>query len=237
MKVTKIVALASVTGIVAAGTVSASALAWHPKGVITKSVANTTAGGQLSDANNAGSAITAKKGDVLKYVIEIRNDGAAGNSNEMHFTKLTDSLPAGVELVSNPSQRIINEDLGVIKPGQKVTKEYTVKVTADKDGSVIENKACFTGDSEVKDNPQKGCDTANVKVSNPPVEPPKEEEKPQEETPEAPAPAAPTTPQVQGAETTLPETGVSAAFAPIAAFATGAVAYAGRLVSLKRRQK
>ena len=34
---------------------------------------------------------------------------------------------------------------------------------------MIENKACFTGDTEVQDNPQKGCDTANVRVTVPQI--------------------------------------------------------------------
>lgn len=229
MKVTKLLAVASITGVVA-GTIgttafAADALAWHPKGVIKKSVQNQTANGQVADANDAASAVDAKPGDTLKYVIEIRNDGQSGKSNEMHFTKLTDTLPAGVELISNPAQRQIDEEIGVIKPGEKVTKEYLVKVTSDKNG-VIENKACFTGDSEVKDNPQKGCDNANVKVTVPPKEEPKPEE-PKKETP----------PQVESESTTLPETGASSIIAPAAALVTGAGAYAGRLITLKRRQK
>jgi uncharacterized repeat protein (TIGR01451 family) len=228
MKATKVLALASVTGVLVA-TVGSTAfasdvLAWEPKGVIKKSVMNQTAGGQLSDANDTASAVGVKTGETVKYVIEVRNDAAAGENNEMHFTKLTDTLPTGVELVSNPTQREIVEDLGVIKPGEKVTKEYLVKVTNDKEAT-IKNEACFTGDSKVKDNPQKGCDVANIKVTVPPKETPKPEE-PKKETP-----------QVKGSETALPQTGPSALFAPVAAFATGAVAYAGRLVSLKRRQK
>lgn len=226
MKITKILALASVTGVAAAGVITSPALAWHPKGVIVKYVQNQTAEGKLADANTTSGAVSAKPGDVLKYVIEIRNDGAAHDKgwNDMHFTKLTDTLPAGVELVSDPAKRQITEDLGVIKAGAKVTKEYLVKVTSTKDAAVIENKACFTGDSEVKDQPQKGCDPAVVKVTVPPVveEPPKEEPKKEE-------------PQVKGAET-LPETGVSSMLAPIAAIGSGAVAYAGRLLVIKRRK-
>jgi len=224
MKVTKILAAASVTGVIAAGVITAPALAWHPKGVIVKYVQNTTAGSQLADANDAASAVAAKPGDVLKYVIEVRNDGEKHDKgwNDMHFTKLTDTLPAGVELVSDPAKRQITEDIGVIKAGEKVTKEYLVKVTSTKDADVIENEACFTGDSEVKDQPQKGCDTANVKV-NVPKEPPKEEPKQEQ-------------PQVQGA-TTLPETGASSFIAPLAAIGSGAAAYAGRLIVLKRRQQ
>lgn len=228
MKAVSVLATAGVTGVLTAATVSATALAWHPKGVITKSVMNQTTGSALSDANNAASAVSAKPGDVLKYVIEVRNDGATGQYNEMHFTKLTDTLPAGVELVSDASKRSITEDLGTIKPGEKVTKEYLVKVTSTKDGDLIENQACFTGDSEVKDNPQKGCDVADVKVTVPPKEEPKPTPTPTPTpTPQTPAP----TPEA------LPKTGASEFFAPVAAVVSGAGAYAARLVHLKRRQK
>lgn len=224
MKVTKLLVLASITGVMAAGVVTTPALAWHPKGVIKKYVQNQTAGTARSDANDDAAAVATKPGDVLKYVIEISNDGPAGSTNEMHFTKLTDNLPAGVELVTEPAKRQIVEDLGVIKPGEKKTKEYLVKVTSTKDKDLIDNKACFTGDSEVHDNAQQGCDNAKVKVSVPP--------KPEEPKPEPPKPE-PTTPAPQ----TLPVTGPSAVLAPIAALGSGAAAYAGRLLVVKRRQK
>jgi len=228
----KALALAvSVSSILALASAS-PALAWHPKGEITKYVQNQTTGSALSDANTAAQAVTAKPGDVLKYVIEVRNTGAASSngSNDMAFTKLTDTLPAGVELVSNPSQRTISENLGTIKPGQKVTKEYQVKVTSKTDGDVITNKACFTGDSEVKDNPQSGCDNAVVKVSVP------EEQKP--ETPVTPTtPETPTAPEVTVPETveTLPETGASVANILIGFAVLSALGYtAYRFVQSKR---
>lgn len=234
MKISKVLAVAGVTGVVAASAIAAPALAWHPKGVIKKYVQNQTTGSALSDANDV--AVDAKPGDTLKYVIEVSNIGNAGKTNEMHFTKMTDTLPAGVELIANPGSRTITEDLGVIEPGKKKTKEYLVKVTSKKDG-VIENKACFTGDSEVKDRPQQGCDVANIKVTVPKEEPkPKPEPKPEQPKPEAPKPEAPA-PQVQGAATELPVTGGSALIAPLAALTAGAGAYAGRLLVIKRRQK
>jgi len=237
MKVSKVLAVASLTGVVAASAIASPALAWHPKGVIKKSVQNQTSGAALSDANTKDTAVAAKPGDTLKYVIEVRNDGTAGTSNEMHFTKLTDALPAGVELIANPGNRTISEDLGTIKPGEKVTKEYLVKVTSSKDGDVIENKACFTGDSEVKDNPQQGCDVADVTVSVPktPEQPKPEQPKPEQpkETPKAETPAP--APQVASAE--LPATGASAIVAPLPALTTGGAAYAGRLLVIKRRLK
>lgn len=232
MKVSKVLAIASLTGVVVASAIVSPALAWHPKGVIKKSVQNQTTGSALSDANTASAAVAAKPGDTLKYVIEVSNTGNTGTSNEMHFTKLTDTLPAGVELIADPAKRVINEDLGVIKPGEKKTKEYLVKVTSTKNGDLIENKACFTGDSEVKDNPQDGCDVADVKVTVPkPEEPKPEPPKPEEPKPETPAP------QVQAASTELPETGASAVIAPLVALTAGVSAYAGRMLVVKRRQK
>ncbi len=234
MKVSKILAVASITGVLAASAVAAPAFAWHPKGVIKKSVQNQTTASALSDANDAATAVAAKPGDILKYVIEVSNTGAAGETNAMHFTKLTDTLPAGVQLVSDPTKKDITEDLGVVAPGQKVTKEYLVKVISTKDGDLIENKACFTGDSEVNDQPQQGCDVADVKVAIP-----KEQPKPEQPKPEAPkeAPKPAPTPQTLSTSTTLPQTGASSIIAPLAAFTSGAAAYAGRLIVIKRRDQ
>lgn len=230
MKVSKILAIASIVGVVVASASTVHASAWHPKGAIHKSVQNQTTASALSDANDTGSAVIAKPGDILKYVIEINNTGAAGDSNEMHATKLTDILPAGVQLISDPAKRQIAEDLGVIIPGQKITKEYLVKVVSAKDGEVIENQACFTGDSKMKNKPQEGCDVANIKVSIP-------KEQPKPETPkETPKPPQ-TIPQTLSTSTTLPQTGAEGFLAPLAAFTSGAAAYAGRLIVIKRRQQ
>jgi uncharacterized repeat protein (TIGR01451 family) len=216
--------LVSVSTVIAASVFTAPAYAWHPKGQIKKYVTNVTQNGQQSDANAESSAVAAKPGDVLKYTIVVSNAGAADNRgwNDMAKTKLTDTLPAGVELVSNPANRTITEDLGLIKPGKSVTKEYQVKVTSDKDKTVITNKACFTGDSTANDSPQQGCDTAVVKVSvpvtptppttpEPPVEPPVE-------TPEQPE--------------VLPNTGIGNIVAPV--LGVGAIAYMGNLLRIKR---
>jgi uncharacterized repeat protein (TIGR01451 family) len=229
MKVTKLLAIASLSGVVAASAFTTPALAWHPKGVIKKYVQNQTAGSALSDANTDADAVAAKPGDVLKYAIVIQNDGTNGTSNEMHFTRMTDTLPAGVELVNSPAQRQIVEDLGIIKPGEKKTKEYLVKVTSTKDKDLIDNQACFTGDSEVHDNPQQGCDNAKVKISVPP--------KPEEPKPQPPKTQPPAPEQPKPAPQTLPATGPSDVLAPAAALGSGAVAYAGRLLAIKRRQK
>ena len=59
MKVSKLLVLASVTGVVAASAIATPALAWHPKGVIKKSVQNQTTASALSDANDAATAVAA----------------------------------------------------------------------------------------------------------------------------------------------------------------------------------
>lgn len=166
-------------GVLVAVAVPNMALAWEPKGAIEKKVQNITAQGEAKDADTDAAAVVVKQGDILKYIIEVRNDGqpASNGHNDMHFVELKDTLPAGIELLGNPAQRDIKETLGTIKPGQKVVKEYQVKVTSQTHGQVITNKACFTGDSEIKDAPQKDCDNAVVKVHQPqilPAETPKQ---------------------------------------------------------------
>lgn len=201
-----------VVGVALAGVFAAPAYAWHPQVKITKYVTNQTAGGQMADANDAASAVGVKPGDIIKYTIVVENPAAPASDshNDLYFTKLTDSLPAGVELVSDPADREITEDLGVLTPGQKVTKEYLLKVTSQTNNDVVVNKACVSGDSKVKDAPRKDCDEAVVKVTvTPPVTPP--------ETP----------PQV------MPETGAAGVFT----IAGGAalLGYIGNLLRLKRR--
>lgn len=240
------VAASSVTGVTLAAALVSPALAWHPKGMIIKSVQNVTANGQLSDANDAASAISAKPGDTLKYVIKVSNTGAGATngSNDMAFTSVTDTLDANLELVSDPTLHQIKEDFGTIKPGQNVTREYLVKVkaTATKD-VVIENKACFTGNSIVKDNPQQGCDVADIKIMIPTPAPkptptpistttPSPTPKPTIAT--AAAPASTTTLQaVTPAASVLPATGPANFIIP--AVLVSVLGYAGNMLRLKRR--
>jgi len=227
MTTTKLVLSAAIIGVVAIATFATTAFAWHPKGVITKKVQNVTSSSVLSEADTAAQAVAAKPGDTLKYVIEIRNDGAPDSKgyNDMAKTVMTDTLPAGIELISNPAQRTITENIGLIKPGQKVTKEYLVKVTSKTDGSIT-NTACFTGDSTVNDSPQKGCNPAVVTVTVP------EEPK----TPEVPVvvtkPKTPATPVAMPAE--LPKTGTGEDML-VSVFALGIVSYlAYRFIQSKR---
>src|SRR6266567_522152 len=135
MKVLRTAAIAVTTGALVLS-IAAPLAAWHPKGTIKKEVQNQTAGAVLSDANNTATAVVARSGDILTYVVTISNTGAANDKgeNDMAHTILTDLLPAGVELVSNPTQRLITEDIGTVKPGDTVKKLYQVKVTSQKDG-------------------------------------------------------------------------------------------------------
>jgi uncharacterized repeat protein (TIGR01451 family) len=161
----------SITGIAMAVAIASPAYAWHPKGEIVKSVKNVTTNGELQDANNASTAVSAKPGDTLLYSITISNtaENASKNDNDLAFVVMDDTLPAGVELASDPAQRQITENIGTILPGKSVTKQYLVKVTASQDGALIHNTACYKGDSVVEDNPQNGCDYADVKVTVPVV--------------------------------------------------------------------
>ena len=222
MSKAKYLVTAGVALVVAASNI-ASVYAWHPKGEIKKYVQNQTSGSALAD-----DMVSAKPGDVLKYVITIKNTAAPASKqyNDLAFIKMTDTLPAGVELVSNPSQRTISEDLGTLTPGKSVTREYIVKVVSTvKDKQVIDNKACFTGDSVVKDNPQKGCDNAKVKVTVP--------EAPKPETPKPETPKQ----EVLGEETptVLPSTGVESVLG--GATGVGAIAYAASAFIQSRRRK
>jgi uncharacterized repeat protein (TIGR01451 family) len=222
MKVVRI----TVAALVAAAlvlSVAIPALAWHPEGKIKKEVMNQTAGSALSDANDAGSAALAKPGDVLKYVITVSNVGRLDERgwNDMAKTVMTDTLPAGVELVNNPAQRTITENLGLLKPGASVKKEYLVKVTSQTDGAIVSNEACFTGDSTANDNPQKGCDKAVIKVSVPP------------KTPEPPVTTTPTPAPPKEVPQVLPSTGPEAIV--VGAFSAGALAYGAQAYMRSRR--
>ena len=202
--------------VVTAAVVASPALAWHPKGVIVKYVQNQTTNSAKSDANDVSTAVAAKPGDVLKYTIEIRNDGAKDSRgwNDMAKTVMTDTLPAGVELVNDPATRTITANLGTIKAGDKIVKEYLVKVVADKDVTIT-NKACFTGETTNNEpqNAQRGCDNAVVKVKVPEV--PKTPEQPKQ-------PEAPKAPEVPAE---LPNTGSAAILGGLAG--AGSLSLAG----------
>ncbi|MDB5181716.1 MAG: hypothetical protein JWP13_479 [Candidatus Saccharibacteria bacterium] len=222
-------ATASVLSVVVAGSMTSTAFAWHPKGTITKSVQNMTSTGALSAADTPATAVSVKQGDILNYVIEVKNVAAPADKqyNDMAFTVVTDTLPAGVELVSNPSTRTLKHDMGLILPGQSKKVEYQVKVTSTTNNGVVTNKACFTADSVVKDNPQKGCDDAVVKVTVPVTPQAPEQTKPVQPAPAPQTPATPAPAQPQ----TLPAAGAGVLAPLFAVFAT----VGGYIVSMKRR--
>ncbi len=201
MKVSSVLLSAAIIGTISIITISQNVLAWHPQGAISKRVQNLTTGSALVEADSAAAAVTAKQGDTLKYVITVSNNGTADDRgyNDMAKTVMTDTLPVGIELTASSAQRTISENIGTIKPGQSITKEYTVKVTTTSD-STIQNTACFTGNSTANDNPQQGCNSAFVKTHTPftPATP----------TP-TPTPAAPTTPTTPELPAELPHTGIT----------------------------
>ena len=184
------------------------ALAWHPEVDVIKKVQNVTAGSALADANTNNAAVAAKPGDTLKYVIEISNPAKAADNkwNDLVKITLTDDLPEGVQLESDPAARKITEKIERLVPGQKVTKEYTVKVVSKQDGKYLDNKVCVEGNSEVNDAYRKDCDNAIVKV-NVPVEPKPEEPKPEQPKPEEPKKEEPV---VEETPAVIPSTGPEA---------------------------
>jgi len=225
MKKVSTLATAGLTTLLTVGAMTAQAYAWHPKGTIQKEVQNVTTGTALSDANTEAGAVSATTGDVVLYSVTVSNTGdpSSNGYNDMAGTKMTDTLPAGVELVSNPTQRTISEDLGTIKPGKSVTKTYRVKVTSTTNGDVITNKACFTGNSTANDNPQSGCDLAIIKVKvapKPPVTPPT-------------TPTPPVTPETP---TVLPDTGSTALSASLAVAGAALIGFSANTLRLKLRR-
>jgi uncharacterized repeat protein (TIGR01451 family) len=233
MKKVSMLATASLSTLLAVA-VATPAYAWHPQGKIVKTVQNQTAGTDAADANDAASAVSAAPGDTLVYTVTVSNNGqtAANGNNDMTGTKLTDTLPAGVELTSDPATKTISEDLGTITPGKSVTKSYTVKVTSTTDGDVITNKACFSGNSLVGDSAQNGCDTAVVKVKVPtqPTTP---------STPTTPTtpstPSTPTTPSTpESTADSLPNTGSTGLTAALVITGGAALGYGLNLMRLRR---
>lgn len=214
MKLTTMLVSSGTIGVVTAGLIVSPALAWHPKGAITKFVEDETTHSALVDANDVNSALDVNTGDTLKYVITVSNDGAAASNgdDDMANTVMTDTLPAGVDPADSSTQRQIQVSMGTIKPGQSKTESYEVKVTAATDSQVITNEACFMGNSLANDNPQHACDDAVIKVH-------------------VPTPPAPTQPAAPQQPTNLPNTGAGNFLVPT--LLLSALGYAGYLLRLK----
>jgi uncharacterized repeat protein (TIGR01451 family) len=211
MKRVTLAAATGVTTVLSIGALTATAYAWHPAGTINKSVQDQTTSSANVDANDATTALIVNSGDTLVYTVTVGNNGAAASNgnNDMAKTVVTDTLPAGLQLVGTAP----NTNLGTLKPGQSMTVKYTVKVTSTKDGDVITNKACFTGNSTAGDAPQSGCDTAVVKVHVPPT----------------PPVVPPSTPQPP----VLPDTGTTALSAGLFVTAATLLGYALNALRLK----
>lgn len=158
-----------ISGVAIAAAMVTPVLAWAPKGTIVKTVQDLTTNSAVASSDGSNGTLTVMPGDTLRYTVIVSNIGEPRDDHhdDMAFTEMTDSLPSGVELISNPSEHQIKEDMGTIVPGANVTKQYEVKVTDQTDGDTISNEACFTGDSTQKDSPQHGCATVVVKVKTP----------------------------------------------------------------------
>lgn len=228
MKIGTVLLTAGVIGVVTIATIAPTAFAWHPDGKITKKVQNVTTNSSLVEADTKEDAVAAKPGDTLKYVIEVRNDGKPDtkNYNDMAKIVMTDTLPDGIALKSNPAQRQLSEKHDLLKPGEKKTWEYLVTVTS-KSAGTITNTACFTGDSTANDNPQKGCNPAVVNATVPPTTP----------EPEKPVPVVPAAPITPVTPAELPKTGATENIVG-SALALGAVWYAvHRYLASKREMR
>jgi len=233
MKKVSILATAGLASLLAFAAMTLPVYAGQPQaqGTISKAVQNQTTGSTISDANDAATALAAAPGDTLVYTITVENNSSAdGNgNNDMLNTKLTDTLPTGVELIGNAAQRTITADLGTVTPGQTVVKTYTVKVTSNTEGDVITNKSCFSSDNKTSANIQQGCDTAVVRVKVPapaPVPTP---------TPTPTPTPAPTPTPVAPAETALPTTGSTALSVSLLVAVAAAAGYAVNALRLKFR--
>ncbi len=212
----------SVIGVVLAALAISPAYACHPVGTINKSVEDLTTGSALVDANDDSTALSVNSGDTLEYVITVSNTAAQAdnNQNDMVNTVVTDTLPSGVQYISDPSETSITDNVGTIAAGKSVTITYEVKVTSTQNGTYLTNTACFTANSVNNNDPQSGSDTAVVLV-NVPTPTPAPTPAP---TPTTPAPAAPTA---------LPNTGPGNYIVPSAVLVS-VLGYAGYMFRLKR---
>jgi len=220
MKKVSLFGSATVVSILAATIIAAPAFACYPQGNIVKTVQDNTTGSSVVTADTDASALSVNQGDTLTYTVTISNqETQEGDQHQADMTnvELTDTLPAGVQLVSNPSETTITENLGTIAANGKVSRTYQVKVTATENDAYLTNKACYTSGSNLGTKyDQSGCTVSIVHV-NVPVVPP---------TPTPPAPTPPTT---------LPNTGSTALSAAMLVSGIAFVGYALNVLRLKLR--
>ena len=130
-----------------------------PFGQIFKRVINVTTNPTRDyAADDNANAIVVHKGDKVKYLVRINNQGTAPMTNVIY----TDDLPIGISLVSDPTKRHIEHNLGTIAAGGSLQAEINAVVTASTAGTYIVNKACYKADLS-----QAGCETAVIKVVAP----------------------------------------------------------------------
>jgi len=145
-----------------AATVSfgATALADAPVGVVNMTVVDVTNGSMPNDAITKSSAQPVYPRDTLEYQILVTNQ-AIDETDQMVDTVVTDSLPAGLTLVSED-----NLSLGVVDPFSSVMVNVTATVNSTASG-IIENQACFTSSSLDGASSQSGCNISMVNVLAP----------------------------------------------------------------------
>lgn len=238
MRILKLASGLMVSGVIPALLIYGSASAWSPTGAISKSVQDVTTNSALVPASSDATAMEVHPGDIVKYEVVISNtaQAASDSQNDMADTVFTDTLPSGVQLISDPSMQSINENIGTVQPGQKVVKDYTVKVTDKTDGDILINKACYTGNSIVNDSPQNGCATSEIKINLPATQSTPTPSTPASSAPtppsHSPTPAPATTAAPSRASSKMPNTGPGDFAAPaLALLAT----FAGYLYSIRRK--
>jgi uncharacterized repeat protein (TIGR01451 family) len=215
---------ATVTSIVVATAIAAPVLACYPQGKIVKTVQDNTTGSAVVHNGNSN-PLSVNQGDTLTYTVTISNqETQEGDQHQADMTNvvLTDTLPVGVQLISDPSQTTITEKIGTIPANGKKVVAYPVKVTATQDGELLENKACYTSESNLGSKyDESNCDYAYVSV-HVPVQPPS-------------TPTPPTTPSTPQTPTSLPDTGSTALSTSLFVGGTTIVAYGLNVLRLKLR--
>lgn len=153
---------ACLTVLMVATVYSVAAHASQPVANISKQVQNVTQGTSLKDANDSYDAITANTGDILKFVVTVKNVGKydRNGNNDLYNTKVNDTLPDGI----SPDSGTLNRSLGQIKPGSYKRYDFTVKVTSSDDSEVLCSVSDLTGSNKTNDQTLKHSDKACVKV-------------------------------------------------------------------------
>lgn len=138
---------------------SRSAYAQNPSGVITMTIQDLTTGSTITQSTSYVFAPVVNTGDELQYQVLLSNQGSSPGNDQMVNTVVTNQLPAGLSLVSED-----NLNVGTLDASQQAYLNIFVTVTATSAG-LIQNQACFTGNSITGSSPQSGCATSFVKAS------------------------------------------------------------------------